>query len=360
MTVEMQRTAVAALGFTPRQAGFLVHVLRHSGVCLPRQYCAFANIARGQKTHDFFSRLVARRFATPYVAVNGRTRVYHLQNKRLYRTIGDAETRLRRRQSLDRATERLMLLDHVLGEPAVHWMSGEREKVEYFTSTTSLRPGELPSLTFGQAHATTVRYFPDRLPIGVSTDLIRHVFLFVVTQDVPLDFRTFLHRHGEVLRALREWEIRLIAAAPLAAWGRAYEEAFLDEATRPLAPRLVDELAWYFSQLRAQAPSDAGRFRAARRQFGAPRFRGLYRSWRVSGDAVVHAAASRALADAVARGSGRLVCAEPAHRYERLSPLGGPAAAATGGTKGGTWAEAARSPQDRVQEDAPSSPARSW
>ena len=37
-----------------------------AGVCLARQYCAYAGIVRGQKTHDFFGRLVARRLATPY------------------------------------------------------------------------------------------------------------------------------------------------------------------------------------------------------------------------------------------------------------------------------------------------------
>ena len=37
--------AVQALGFTPRQARFLMLVLERSGVCLPRQYRAFASIA---------------------------------------------------------------------------------------------------------------------------------------------------------------------------------------------------------------------------------------------------------------------------------------------------------------------------
>jgi len=41
-------------GFTERQARFLVIVLLHAGVCLGRQYCRFAGIARGQVMHDFF------------------------------------------------------------------------------------------------------------------------------------------------------------------------------------------------------------------------------------------------------------------------------------------------------------------
>ena len=38
--------AIAAFGFTERQARFLVTVMLHSGVFVERQYCAFAGIRR--------------------------------------------------------------------------------------------------------------------------------------------------------------------------------------------------------------------------------------------------------------------------------------------------------------------------
>jgi hypothetical protein len=57
--------AVAAFGFTERQARFLLNVLLHSGVFVERQYCSFAGIVHGQKSTDFISSLVERRFATP-------------------------------------------------------------------------------------------------------------------------------------------------------------------------------------------------------------------------------------------------------------------------------------------------------
>ena len=44
--------AVAAFGFTERQARFLVTVLLHAGVFLERQYCGFAGIVHGQKSTD--------------------------------------------------------------------------------------------------------------------------------------------------------------------------------------------------------------------------------------------------------------------------------------------------------------------
>jgi hypothetical protein len=49
--------AVAQEGFTDRQAGFLVTVMLHSGVCIGRQYCVYARIVRGQKVYDFFASL---------------------------------------------------------------------------------------------------------------------------------------------------------------------------------------------------------------------------------------------------------------------------------------------------------------
>lgn len=50
MTLEERIHAVARLGFTERQARFLVTVMRHAGVCVPRQYATFAGIAYGHKS----------------------------------------------------------------------------------------------------------------------------------------------------------------------------------------------------------------------------------------------------------------------------------------------------------------------
>jgi hypothetical protein len=53
--------ALLMFGLTERQPRFLLHVLVHSGVFLERQYCQFAGIAHGQKTHDFLRTLVDRK-----------------------------------------------------------------------------------------------------------------------------------------------------------------------------------------------------------------------------------------------------------------------------------------------------------
>ena len=57
--------AVIDCGFTERQARFLVLVMRHAGVCVPRQYASFAGIANGgRRCNAFFDKLVRRRLRT--------------------------------------------------------------------------------------------------------------------------------------------------------------------------------------------------------------------------------------------------------------------------------------------------------
>ena len=106
--------AVAEKGFTERQAGFLVTVMLHSGVCVRRQYCAYARIAHGQKDHDFFASLVAKKQATSYAAAHRRAHIYHVHSKPLYAAIREPNNRNRKPVTLARAIERLMVLDTVL------------------------------------------------------------------------------------------------------------------------------------------------------------------------------------------------------------------------------------------------------
>jgi hypothetical protein len=209
--------ALLMFGFTERQARFLLHVLVHSGVFLERQYCQFAGIAHGQKTHDFLRRLVDRKFVrviTPGKLHTGR--LFHLQYKPLYEAIGEPDNRNRKLASLGRMVERLMLLDVVLRDRDHTWLGTENDKLDYFRACR-LAEGRFseefyPRLVVGDGTQKTVRYFPDKQPIGIeragSRD--RHVFVYLVRQNLPRDFRLFLVRHTPVLAAVHFWTIRLI------------------------------------------------------------------------------------------------------------------------------------------------------
>lgn len=64
MTTAEHVDAVAAYGFSDHQARFLILVMRHSGLCIKRQYAEFAGVANGgEKCNAFFEKLVRRGFA---------------------------------------------------------------------------------------------------------------------------------------------------------------------------------------------------------------------------------------------------------------------------------------------------------
>ena len=122
--------AVVNLGFTKRQARFFVLVMQHSGVCLLRQYIAFAGIVHGQKTRNFFAKLVGRRFATAHACRHNRGRIYHVQHKAVYRAIGETDSRLRRPLSTDRIVIGLATLDALLAHPEVDWLATAQDKAQ--------------------------------------------------------------------------------------------------------------------------------------------------------------------------------------------------------------------------------------
>jgi hypothetical protein len=322
--------AIVAKGYTERQARFLVTVLLHSGVCMVRQYCEFTGIPRGQKTQDFFGEMVRKRHATPYTDAHSKTRIFHVQYRPLYEAIGEPDNRNRKPVPPGAAVERLMLLDSVLRTSDFDWLATERDKLAYFTRLlgTSLRRDELPHLTFGTPPRTTTRYFPDKLPIGVSHDGEVRVFTFLVRQDSPIDFRGFLHRHAELFRGLPSWRLRLLFPAHLASACRPYLAAFQQELLSPLRISAADELKWYFEAQGATAvhgKADPERFAAARQAFDTPRFRTLYQRWLSEGPRCLDDLSSPALQDALSRGIGEVETHVLPHPYRRLQHLVGTA-----------------------------------
>lgn len=272
MTYEERLLAVANLGkFTERQAGFLVHVMLHSGVCVARQYCTYARIVRGQKMVDFLQKLLSKRYATPYSCGHNKATVYHVHHVDLYNAIGQTHARFRKRMALGRAVERLMILDHVLGHDQTTWLGAEDDKVSYFLGSTSLGRDQLPRVVFGRNGNTTTRFFPDKLPIGVSADNRSYVLLYLLVDPATRDFRTFLRRHAELLRGLPKWTIRLLVPTGLEHSADDYRRAFREELATPLHAQVAEELRWFCHHGKACAPTDRARLLRARRAFRSPK-----------------------------------------------------------------------------------------
>jgi hypothetical protein len=323
--------AVRAFGFTERQARFLVTVLVHSGVFIARQYSAFAGIVHGQNTRDFVAKLIDHGYAT--LITPGRLhrgRLIHVQYKPLYAAIDEPNNRHRKPASLGRFVERLMLLDAVLADRHLGWLGTEQDKLQYFYSgllKDDLPKPWYPHLTFGEGQPRTTRYFPEKLPIGTPRDGgNRHVLVYLVTREVPSEFRLFLLRYADILKSLHEWTIRILVPRRFRKAASLYRYAVRDAFTR-LTPRQVEELDWYFRARQGQvvcpSPDRDLNLRTGAQKYDTARFRALYRLWARDGDMVLLAGQSTTLRDQIEQGRGRVEFVDLSHQYLQLTPLVG-------------------------------------
>jgi hypothetical protein len=222
-----------------------------------------------------------------------------------------------------------MVLDAVLNDPTRTWLGTEVDKRSYFIRQLEgpAPLGACPRLTFGSGVDRTTRYFPDKLPIGIEPDRRDHVFLYLVTSPVPMDFRVFLLRHAELLRRLPHWTLQVLVPEPFArAIGR-FGHAAREELATPVPASVAEPLQWFFRERQRRRDDRPGhpdaRFRDATAMFRAPRYRTLYRVWQQEGDPAIVAAQSPVLRDALARQDGRVEFVRLTHQYFHLASLVG-------------------------------------
>lgn len=325
MTFNERVTAIARFGFTERQARFLAVVMLHSGVCVPRQYATFCGVVHGQKTRKFFAKLVRLGYASMYDCRHNRARIYHVISAALYRAIDDAQSRHRRPLTLSHAMHRLMLLDGLVESPDMVWLTTVDDKTTHLLTLTSINREDLPHVTAGEGDRRTVKYFPDRLPIGIHPDG-RGVLVYLVTEPSLDEFRVFLERHAALLRALHAWTLRIVVPGHVPGVGQRAKQVVWEQLMTPLRGEPGERLRWYFEQLRthptpARCSDSDEPFFEAQFAFASPRFKALYRVWRQEGECALAQLDSNALYDAERTGSGRVETLELGHRYGHLSPL---------------------------------------
>jgi hypothetical protein len=325
MTFDERVAAVAKKGFAERQARFLTTVMLHSGVCVPRQYARFSGIVYGEKTRKFFAKLVRLQYASMFDCRHNRARIYHVNQRALYAAIREADSNLRKPVTLNRAIQRLMVLDAIVEDADLVWLGTADEKAAHLLALTQIEQADLPHVNVGEGEARTVRYFPDRLPIGIHL-AGRGVVVYVVTDPWLDEFRVFLLRHAALLRAMPAWTLRIVVPPQFPDIGQRAKQVVWNQLMTPLKAEMLDELRWYFEQTRAHpAPSRCAdldeRFYKARDAFSAPRFKALYRVWKQDGEAAFATCSSHGLDDAVTAAAGRVETLELGHRYGHLSPL---------------------------------------
>jgi hypothetical protein len=299
--------AIVEHGFTERQARFLELVMRHAGVCVPRQYAQVAGIAQGAKCNAFFDRLVRRGHARAIACVHNRARLYLVHSRLLYHAIGEPSSRYRRAVSPRLALERLMLLDAMLSTPVEHWLTTPAEKVTALPLTAEVK-------------------VPDGFPIGVQADG-RVVVLYFAPEPWPDAFRTFLRAYAPLLQSVPQWTLRIVLPRRFGHAHDAYQRAVHEELESSLSVALIADLKRYFECRRnIHATSDPQAddvFRASHCGFSTPRFEDLYRRWIRDGDEAFHSPSSVAIREALESGAGRVESFVLPHSYRHLSPLVG-------------------------------------
>ncbi len=326
MTFEDRVAAVASYGFTPRQAAFLTTVMLHSGVCMPRHYTKFAGIAFGHNTRDFFAKLTREKFATAYACWRRQGTYFHVHHKGLYRAIGEPDNRHRRRPTIPRTAERLMLLDVVLDRPEITWLATEKDKVAHCVHRCGIPPEDLPSLVFEQGGSKTIRHFPDKLPIGLGATSDELLFVYLVTDPNPDAIRRFMRAHRRLFERLNRWTLSLFFPGYLTAAESRIKGAAMESFAEPLRPSVVDEFRWFCEARRgleqtgrSSVPIDQHRYARARRAFAAPRFFAAYRAWLNEGSAAFHELLSPLLRDKLTRGQVRIETRVLPHRYLNMA-----------------------------------------
>jgi hypothetical protein len=325
MTFDERVQVVAKKGFTERQARFLTTVMLHTGFCVPRQYARFCGIVYGAKTRKFFDKLVRLNCASMYDCRHNRARIYHVNQRALYAAIGEADSTLRRPLTLNHAIQRLMVLDAIVEDPDLVWLGTADEKAAHLTSLTRIALSDLPHVVVGEGDARTVRYFPERLPIGIHL-AGRGVVVYVITDPWLDEFRVFLERHASLLRALPAWTLRIVGPSQFPGIGERAKQVVWNQLLTPLDQDAIATLRWLFEQVRthpvpSRCPDIGPRFYRTRDAYSEPRFKALYKIWKQDGEIALASAGAHAIADAVEADAGRVETLELGHRYGHLTPL---------------------------------------
>jgi hypothetical protein len=329
MTSAERVQAIVDYGFTERQSRFLVLVMRHSGLCIKRQYGTFAGVARGgEKCNAFFDKLVRRGYAVAADCVHNRARLYHVNHKPLYYSIGEPESRYRRAVPAGQVAERLMRLDAALVSPDLEWLTTRPEKLAYLAARTTGESSEGPKEMSVQDRPDR---FPGTFPIGIDATG-RVVPLYVVTKPWTRDFRAFLIGHLELLSVATTWTLRVVFPPSLQRVVPDYRRAVHDELESRLDEETAGLLSWYFFHCRRRTdwtrppynnagPNSLGaKFDWCSKAFAGPRFSRLYHRW-LTEDFAAFKAIPAPVSEAFASGRATLDLHLLPHSYEHLHPL---------------------------------------
>jgi len=285
MTVDLDRChALEMLGYTARQAHFLVLVALHGGYFLRRQYVAFTGTGHGLAAVRFLAQCVAREHVR-VLAYGRQSHVFHLYARPLYAALGEEHNRNRRPAEWDAVIRKLMTLDFVLAHPSARFLATEDEKVALLRER--LIPADVwPHRRYAPRHPvgrTTTRYFVDKMPWYQEGEDARVWIAYVDAERTLQGFQTFLDQYRALLASLPSG---VTYVAPTA-WHGVIEHAFtkaLESRDRGIMRRFMEYCEFRRTIDEAHSnwpltPDQRRRFREQSAEFHTPAFDALYRKF---------------------------------------------------------------------------------
>src|SRR5262245_6834039 len=171
MTTQQERIArLEQLGYTEREAAFLVLAALHSGYFLRRQYQEFLGTKPGYPDSSLVERAIRKGHAESLPSLL-KTLVYHLSSRPFYNAIDDRDNRHRRARPPFAIKVKLMALDYVLAERGRPFLATEDEKVGFFTTKLGVPIHALPTRVYRSrtSGSLTRRHFVEKFPISIDT-----------------------------------------------------------------------------------------------------------------------------------------------------------------------------------------------
>jgi len=288
VTPDERIEAIRVLGYSAREAAFLVTAIRHSGYFVGRQFMHFAGTSTsGKAVSQLTTRLTAQQHAT--VVTSQRVpHVYDLVAKRLHATLNDSDKRLKPTRSPIGIKTRLMALDYVLEHRSEQFLASDRERDDYLTGVLGIDTSRLPHWR----HEELVG-----LSTGADHDAPRLFVVYLAQAGSSLlAFRRYLRQRRNLFDSLIACRIVYASDSP-GLFDRAstvFERSCnCDSETRSrAAAQHVADLLNYFRvrrryetrQLAGFSTATLDRLRDDRERFEGARFEGAYERWVTEGD----------------------------------------------------------------------------
>ena len=194
--------ALAALGWTGREAEWIALVCLHSGIFTRVQFCHYFEVRRNA-AHRIVRTLVERREAveSDHVTFNGGGRTCRISGKAIYRALGVENIRHRRKANRSVVMRRLLSLDFVLEHPGMNWLPTEGEKVE-FIEGLGVHSNLIPRRIYYGSVGAQKRYFALKLPVAGGADTVTFAYVDPGRESTG-ELNTWGAAHGPLWDAIR-------------------------------------------------------------------------------------------------------------------------------------------------------------